>query len=72
MSPTKLTLRHILVPMDFSGYARQALTCAVPLARKHRAKISLVHVAQTPVAMRTTPDGGLVMPVNPARLVGVA
>jgi nucleotide-binding universal stress UspA family protein len=72
MAPVKLTLRHILVPMDFSGYARQALTCAVPLARKHRAKISLVHVAQTPVAMRTTPDGGLVMPVNTARLVEVA
>lgn len=69
---TRLTLRRIVVPMDFSGYARQALTCAVPLARKHHARISLVHVAQAPVATRTKPDGGLVMPVNTARLVAVA
>jgi len=42
------------------------------LAWKHRAKISLVHAAQPPVVMRTMPDGGLVMPVNNARLVSVA
>jgi len=70
--PDKLIIQHILVPMDFSGFARQALTCAVPLARKLRAKISLVHVAQSPVAMRTMPDGGLVMPVNTDKLISVA
>lgn len=48
MSPDKLNIRNILVPLDFSGFARQALTCAVPLARKNRAKISLVHVIQPP------------------------
>jgi len=71
-SADKLTIRHILVPMDFSGYARQALTCAVPLARQYRAKISLVHVAQPPVVMRTMPDGGITMPLNTARLIEVA
>lgn len=71
-SPPSRAFRHILVPLDYSGLARQALLCAVPLARKHRAKISLVHVAQSPVVMRTTPDGGLVMPANTAKLVSVA
>lgn len=71
-SAVKLTIKHILVPMDFSGFARQALTCAVPLARKHHAKISLVHVAQSPVVMRTMPDGVMVMPVNTVKLREVA
>jgi len=71
-SAHKLNIRNILVPLDSFGYARQALTCAVPLARAYRAKISLVHVAQSPVVLRTMPDGGITMPVNTARLVGVA
>lgn len=37
-------LRHILVPIDFSGISRQALDVAVPLAKKFAAKISLLHV----------------------------
>ena len=72
LSSERLTIRHILVPLDFSGFARQALMCAVPLARKHRAKISLVHVAQPPAVVRTMPDGGLIMPVNTSQLVSAA
>ena len=67
-STDKLTIRHILVPMDFSGFARQALGVAVPLARKHHARISLVHVVQPPVVMRTFPDGGIAMPVDIPKL----
>jgi len=72
LSPDTLTIRHILVPLDFSGFARQALTCAVPLAIKHLAKISLVHVAQSPVALRSMPDGSLSLPVNTDALVSAA
>jgi len=68
-----LAITHILVPMDFSGYARQALTCAVPLARKHRAKISLVHVVQPPTvsAWRGIPGGGHYLNMNLHNLVEV-
>lgn len=72
LSPDKLTFQHILVLLDFSGFARQALTCAVPLARKHRAKISLVHVVRPTAALRAFPDGGIAVPVNTHKLVSVA
>jgi nucleotide-binding universal stress UspA family protein len=73
-SPDRLTLRHILVPLDFSGQSRQALTCAVPLARKHHAKISLVHVAQPPTvsAWRGIPGGGHYLAMNMHQVVNVA
>lgn len=67
-----LKFRRILVPLDFSGQSRQALACAVPLAAAFGAKISLLHVAQPPVAMRTMPDGGITVPVNTDRLVELA
>jgi nucleotide-binding universal stress UspA family protein len=57
-SPQNLKFRHILVPLDFSGFSRQALACAVPLARAHGAKISLVHVVQLPVMIEPMPGGG--------------
>ena len=72
VSPDELTIRNILVPMDFSGFARQALTCAVPLARKHRAKISLIHVVRPTSALRAFPDGGIAIPMDAYRLVSVA
>ncbi len=71
-SSDMLTIRNILVPMDFSGFARQALTCAVPLARKHRAKISLIHVVRPTAALRAFPDGGIAIPMDAYRLVSVA
>jgi len=68
-----MQLRHLLVPLDFSGQSRQALSCAVPLAAKFGAKISLMHVAQPPLVIRTLPDGSLTVPVNmdqPVKLAG--
>jgi universal stress protein A len=47
--PTKspvLRLRHILVPVDFSPNARQALRMAIPLAAKFHARITLLHVIE--------------------------
>lgn len=41
-----LSLRRILVPIDFSQNARQALRFAVPLAEQIGARISLLHVAE--------------------------
>ncbi len=37
-------LRHILVPLDFSGKSRQALRYAAPLAQKFGGKIVLLHM----------------------------
>ena len=74
LQPAKLVIRHILVPLDFSGLSRQALTSAVPLARKHRAKISLVHVVQPPTVStwRGIPGGGHYLAMNMHRLATVA
>ena len=40
--------RKILVPMDFSECADEALAYAVRLARHHGASITLLHVVQVP------------------------
>lgn len=53
-----LKFRRILVPSDFSGFSRQALSVAVPLARAHGAKISLVHVVPPTVLAAPMPGGG--------------
>jgi nucleotide-binding universal stress UspA family protein len=42
--------QHILVPMDFSGDADQALNYAMELAGKLGARLTLLHVIQRPVA----------------------
>ncbi|HXT40202.1 MAG TPA: universal stress protein [Candidatus Angelobacter sp.] len=39
-----LKLKNILVPVDFSGESAKALRYALPLARFHGAKITLLHV----------------------------
>jgi nucleotide-binding universal stress UspA family protein len=39
-----MTTQHILVPVDFSGYAEQALEYAIGLARKLPARLTLLHV----------------------------
>lgn len=59
---TELKFRRILVPLDFSGLSRQALWFAVPLARRYRAKISLVHVVQPPVMLTNFPGDGSYIP----------
>jgi nucleotide-binding universal stress UspA family protein len=42
--------QHILVPVDFSEYADQALTYAMELASKLGARLTLLHVIQRPIA----------------------
>jgi universal stress protein A len=44
--PVPLTLRRILVPIDFSPCSAAALRYAVPLARQFRARIGLIYVGQ--------------------------
>ena len=57
-SPAALKLRRILVPLDFSDSSKQALACAVPLARSYGAKISLVHVVLPLELIAPIPGGG--------------
>jgi nucleotide-binding universal stress UspA family protein len=60
----QLRLHHILVPLDFSGESRQALESAVPLARAQAARISLIHVVQSPAIAGPLPDGNHFVPLN--------
>jgi universal stress protein A len=48
MVPAVLSLKTILVPIDFSKNALQALHFAVPLARQFGAKLALLHVVPIP------------------------
>ena len=53
-----MTTKHILVPIDFSGYAAYALDYAIGLAKVLQARLTLLHVADmTPlgVAESATP-----------------
>jgi len=43
-STTRLSLKNILVPIDFSNHSRKALQYAVPLAVQNGARIILLHV----------------------------
>lgn len=67
-----LQVHQILVPVDFSGQSRQALECAVPMARQFGAKISLLHVVQPPLVLRTLPDGSVASAANVDHLVPLA
>ena len=49
-APWPLHIQSILVPLDFSPPARQALAAAVAFARRFKAKLTLLHVVE-PVAM---------------------
>jgi universal stress protein A len=44
-----MTVHHILVPIDFSPYAEQALDYAMALAQKLQARVTLLHVIQPPL-----------------------
>jgi len=41
-----MTVHHVLVPLDFSTYAKQALDYAIALAQKLQARVTLLHVIQ--------------------------
>jgi nucleotide-binding universal stress UspA family protein len=51
---SKLRLKRILVPLDFSGESRRALDYAIPLAEKFGARIALVHVV-APIPLPIVP-----------------
>jgi len=44
-----MTVKHVLVPIDFSPYAELALDYAVALAQKLQARVTLLHVIQPPL-----------------------
>ena len=52
-----MTVHHVLVPIDFSSYAEQALDYAIALAQKLQARVTLLHVIQ-PLAVVNV-EGGL-------------
>ena len=55
-----MTTQHILVPVDFSGHAEQALEYAMELASKLSARLTLLHVIHTmPLGVV---DGGATLP----------
>lgn len=43
------TIRQILVPTDYSAAAERALTCAVELAVRHDASVTLLNASDAPV-----------------------
>jgi nucleotide-binding universal stress UspA family protein len=43
-----MQFRHILAPTDFSEYSKQAVACALELAIKFSAKLSILHVVELP------------------------
>src|SRR5262247_2449377 len=45
------TLKRILVPIDFSDCAKKALQYAIPLAKEHKAAITLLYVVPTNYAL---------------------
>ena len=47
-APSSLTLKNILVPIDFSKSSQKALEYALPLARQFGAKITLLHAIEPP------------------------
>ena len=49
MVPLVLSLKNILVPIDFSETSRKALQYAVPFAKQFEAKITLLHVVDLPM-----------------------
>lgn len=47
--PLAFSLKHILVPIDFSERSEKALRYAVPFAAQFGAKITLLHVVNFPI-----------------------
>jgi universal stress protein A len=52
-----MAVHHVLVPLDFSTYAEQALDYAIALAQKLQARVTLLHVIQPPAVVNV--KGGL-------------
>jgi universal stress protein A len=52
-----MTVHHVLVPLDFSTYAEQALDYAIALAQTLQARVTLLHVIQPPAVVKV--EGGI-------------
>ena len=52
-----MTVQHVLIPLDFSPYAEQALDYAMTLAKQLQARVTLLHVIQPPAVVHV--EGGL-------------
>lgn len=57
-----LPIKKILVPIDFSGHAKNALKYAIPLAETHGASIHLVYVIEPTIYPADFGFGQVVMP----------
>jgi nucleotide-binding universal stress UspA family protein len=43
-----MQFRHVLAPTDFSEYSKKAVACALELAKKFGAKLTVLHVIELP------------------------
>lgn len=62
LTPASLPIRHILVPIDFSGYSKNALRYAVPMAEQFNATLHLVYVIEPTIYPADLGFGQVVMP----------
>jgi len=65
-----LTLRRILVPVDFTETSDRALAYAIDLARKFEASITIVHAYQIPVY--AFPEGAYITGADVAAQISTA
>ena len=52
-----MNIRHILVPIDFSADAEEALEAAMALAKQFQSRLTLMHVIQLPVVTEVDLSG---------------
>jgi nucleotide-binding universal stress UspA family protein len=60
--PSSLSLRRILVPIDFSIHSKNALRYAIPLAEQFGASLSLIYVIEPTIYPADLGFGQVVMP----------
>ena len=63
-------IREILVPIDFSDCSKKALRYAMPLAKLHGAKLTLLNVVAAHPMMNPAAGAGFPDVTSPLRLVG--
>lgn len=61
-SPSTLSLRRILVPIDFSVHSKNALRYAIPFAERFGASLSLIYVIEPTIYPADLGFGQVVMP----------
>ena len=65
--PRMMSIREILVPIDFSATSLKSLQYAVPFAKQFDAKLTLVHVVEMPVY----PESPYSVPLGPEELEAI-